>query len=387
MSRQWMPNFARIQHRIIAIRNPFVAALVLLCLPPLTAIGADNLREFNRRVYIGAEIGQSTLHPDLDASNFRLEDRRDMSSSIHIGYDLSKRWTIEAYYSDLGAAKINPVRNPQSTASLLSYQQYGISALTYLFNSRDEYDYSDMDASPDEGLYRREGLSVFTRLGVSNLTSENNTDRLKESHVEPHLGAGLEYEWGAGFSTRAEIISYNKEALQMSVGLIKRFGRATSSVTIENDVRPTPPARIQRVALTPPYKPDIQRVQLPPPKAPGIKHTNNRRSPVLIALPYLFFTPSQSGLSSDEKSKLDQLVHSMNSYPRLRLRVSGFPDARSTSKARLNLAFARAANTKKYLKSKGIATHRVSIEGIDMASANHAADRGVEFSIIPNRRE
>ncbi len=385
MTRLKITRFTRMRYLSVNLYQPLLIIMLLASVVPLPSSAADD-RPFNRRIYVGAEIGQSTLSPDIKAAGYDTSERRDLDGSVHLGYDLSEHWSLEAFYTDLGTAEITNIANPSSTSSM-DYQQYGVSALAYLFNSRDEYDYASLDASPHEGFYRREGLSLFARAGASQLSSDSKVKGIGETRIQPHLGAGLEYSWGAGLSTRAEVISYNNEALQASVGFIKRFGRSTLSTEPQYDeIGKTQPA--QQATLTPPYQPEIQRVQLMPPQnARRPQPPARRHNPVLIALPYLFFAPAQAQLSREAQSQLDQLAIAMKTYPRLRLRISGYPDAGSTSNTRLELAFSRAIHAKKYLKSLGITAQRMSVEGIDMTQTQHAADRGVEFSIIPNRRK
>jgi len=135
---------------------------------------------------------------------------------VQLGYDLTNRFTLELHGSDLGEATFKPKGS-------VGYQVGGASALIYGLNDRDERG-------------RREGVSVFGRLGGGTMRNQGNDVKFKRLN-DYHLlgGLGLEYGFTNGLAVRGEVIAHETDAKYAQLGLLYRFGSAGQS-----DRRPSP---------------------------------------------------------------------------------------------------------------------------------------------------
>jgi len=195
----------------IALPAVFLSAIVA---PPVLAEDDD----FNKRLYLGLSAGISELEPRSPCGCQFVDDDQDTSVGLHLGYDLSQRVTLEAHYAQLGEAGIGLSATGEHQGEV-DYEHFGVSALLYLLNNcgADEYD--------NFGLRSRQGLSLYGRIGVSNMDNDSNNivfERLEDWHL--HLGVGLEYGFANGFGLRAEYLSYDEDASTLTLSVIKRFG-------------------------------------------------------------------------------------------------------------------------------------------------------------------
>ncbi len=338
-------------------------------------------RYFKKRVYVGASVGASKLAPDTSRSEYLVGDDTDTVKSLHLGIDFSKHWTVEAYVVDLGQAEIL-CKSDCTRAGEITYEHAGISAIGYFLNRRGgEYYDGGYD---DEGLYRREGLSAFGRIGIGKMDNETalNYKRLNDVHL--HVGGGLEYGWENGFAARAEVISYDTDALAASMGLIKRFGDSEPYlggppvVPPELEAPPTaaPPATLPAPTATP--------------GKPATAAKPVKRKIVRIRLPRLYFAVDDHRLSPLAQRKLLDLVRTMKRYPRLKLEIRGYTDATASMEYNLNLSLRRAAAVRKFMAAYGIPPTRLKLAALseqdpiadNSTPEGRAKNRRVEFRII-----
>ncbi len=343
-----------------------------------SAQSSPDDRQFNKRVYIGGSIGVSKLDPDTSATEYKVGDDIDMAKSLHLGVDFSKHWTVEAYVVDLGAAEILCKSNCEK-AGEISYQHVGVSAIGYFLNQRDGSAYgSEYD---DEGLYRREGLSAFGRIGVGKMDNETELRYSRLNDIHLHFGAGLEYGWENGIAARAEMIAYDTDAVAASMGLVKRFGSSEPYL----DGPPVIPPELE----APPSqaKPPVHKVQ-PAPTAAAREPI--KRKIVRVRLPRLYFAVDDHRLSPLAKRKLQDLVRTMKRYPQLKLEIRGYTDATASAEYNLNLSLRRAASVRKFMAAYGIPASRLRLSALsesepvasNATAEGRARNRRVEFRII-----
>jgi OOP family OmpA-OmpF porin len=336
-------------------------------------------RYFNKRVYVGASAGVSYLQPDTNSTGYKVSDSIDAAVSLHLGIDFSKHWTVETYVTDLGEAEIE--LNGQH-AGEISYQHLGISALGYFYNTHDGTYYGE--GYDDEGLYRREGLSAYGRVGIGKMDNSSALNYEQFNKIHLHVGGGLEYGWENGFAARAEVISFDTDALQASLGLIKRFGEAEPYLN-------GPPVIPDALEKPPEPSPRVQRQKLETQavKRSAAKPDRKVKKIVRIRLPKLYFAVDDHKLTPLSQRKLLDLARTMKRYPRLKLEIQGYTDATASTDYNLRLSLKRAATVRKFMAAQGINPMRLKIAALsetnpiasNATAEGRARNRRVEFRI------
>ncbi len=344
-----------------------------------TAEDSPDDRYFNQRLYIGASTGVSRLRPDTSETDYVVGDDNDMTTALHLGIDFSKHWTVEAYVVDLGEAEIL-CRGDCTKAGTIGYRHFGVSAIGYFFNQRGGSYYGE--GFDDEGLYRREGLSAFGRLGIGKMNNDTDLDYQRLNDIHMQMGAGVEYGWRNGLAARAELISYDTDAMAASMGLIKRFGDSEPYLL-------EPPVVPPELKAPPEPPPPPTRAHVPKKKPPATAKPIKRKV-VRIRLPRLYFAVDDHQLSPLAQRKLLDLVRTMKRYPRLKLEIRGYTDATASDEYNLNLSLRRAASVRKFMARYGIPPSRLRLAALsenDPVADNstpegRAKNRRVEFRII-----
>jgi outer membrane protein OmpA-like peptidoglycan-associated protein len=324
----------------------------------LATVGAEDSpsdRNFANRWYLGAGPQLSWLKPRTSDTGFNVDDNTSSGGQIFLGLDLFPRLSVEGYYADQGDAGIGR-DNDNTHAGDISYKQYGLSAIAYLFNSRSGNDYSS--GYDDEGAYRHEGWSAFGRVGFggmkNNATSSLNQQRLENTALV--LGGGVEYGWENGFAARAEFTSYDKDSKMVGISLLKRFGE------------PSPYA----VAV--------------PAAAAVVAASAPKSTPAMATLDAknIQFAFNKSDLDQGATLQLDKLANELKSKPGLRLNIEGHTCEIGTVDYNQRLSERRAKTVTKYLTTKGIGSGRLKSKGF--GELKPIADNSTEEGRKLNRR-
>lgn len=339
----------------VAFSNADVALVPLLCLllaaaPPALAADDQGKLDFKQRVYINGGVGVTRIEPESSTDALTVSDNSDAGGHLGIGFDLNRFLSIEAYAADLGTANIEFLGTPAGT---VDYTVFGASALGYLFNSRSGFVLGDSDA---EGLYRREGLSLYGRLGIGHLRNDSSnvqSNRDYTSHVA--FGAGLEYGFRNGFAVRTELMALDTDARYLNVGLLKRFGHVPA-------VAP-PFVEAPKAAL-----PVLEAPEPVPPKAPIMFKP--------VVAPFIYFEVDVSDLTSESVVKLNSFVDALKDKD-FNVQVNGYTDWIAAEDYNVSLSIRRAEAVANYLVSKGIESDRITIMGfgeLQPASNNNTAE-------------
>lgn len=227
------------RRRQMALRGAASVAVLMSASFAAQAENSPSERNFDSRIYLGAGAGLTQLEPEAVCPCYRVDDDTSAGGQVFIGVDVSRSFSLEGYYADLGGAAVGKVNG--ESAGDVDYQVYGVSAIGYLLNSRDSSDYAS--GYDDEGKFRREGMSLYGRVGVGGMenSAQVKYERVEDLHLT--LGVGAEYGWQNGVAARAEYISYDKDAQMLSLALLKRFGRVEEVEQVaepEVEVKPKP---------------------------------------------------------------------------------------------------------------------------------------------------
>ena len=193
-----------------------------------SARGEDEV-DYNlaSRFYAGAGLGIARLAPDVSGASTK--DETGIGYSLHFGYDISERFSIEGAIADLGDVTLESDSTQQDIGSL-DYFQYGISGLGYFYNSQ-----GFSGNSSEEPPYQlRSGISLYGRLGLSAMDISSSSSNLNidgSPDIKLFGSGGLEYGWSSGYTARAELTSFSTDVQMLSLGFSKRFGGARSSIS------------------------------------------------------------------------------------------------------------------------------------------------------------
>jgi len=290
---------------------------------------------FTKRPYVGVGVGVSSLDPEAQCPCVTVGDGTDTAFMLTGGYDLSRHFTIDAYYNDAGAAGIDFLGD---RVGELDYQTAGISGIGYLFNSQGA-----------EGLDRREGLGLFLRLGAGIMQNDSSLDFDRDHTAHVMAGIGAEYGWQNGLAVRAELNSYDTDAQTLSVSLLKRFG--------------TVPQRTVATA--------VPAVIVPEPEAPKPVVTVVENTRVNFAF-------AADDLSVSAVQALVELAAQLKQNTSVSLAIEGHADNIDTQAFNQALSERRAEAVKAWLISNGIDAGRLSTQGFgeDRPIASNATPEG-----------
>ncbi len=331
--------------------------VALLVAGPTLGLAANSPSEryFNKRVYIGAGLGISELAPESTTDALSITENNDTSASLRLGYDLTRRFSIDAYAADLGTADVSFIGTPVGG---VDYQVYGVSLISYLTNLGSSYS----DVYDDDGLFQREGLSTYLRVGIGGMS--NDTDRVDyDRDYSTHfvMGLGLEHGWSNGVALRAEITSYDKDANELSMSLLKRFGDASYAVAAAPVAAVVAQAAASETIAVEPVEP-----------------------PVLLEKPIVLFSTDEKRIQNLYIAVLKRLAVSLNDYPDIKIKIDGHADWTGPAEYNLDLSQRRAAEVRDFLAANGLDPDRVVIEGF--GELKPIADNNTERGRARNRR-
>ena len=350
-----------------------VGAMIVFCLHALafaesgtavivaSATTANNvapIEKFTRRLYVGGGFGASTLEPEDECPCLGISDDSSSGHHVMVGYDLSRWLSAEVYFADLGAATVEFLG---TDVGPVDYSVAGVSAIAYLVNSQSG---TLLSGNNGKGMHRREGLSVYTRLGFG--TIDNDTDLEYNRDYAVHLAAGIGAEYGFknGFALRGEYSAYDTDAKYASLSILKRFGRVAEAAAA--------PIAVAAVVPTPTPEP----IQIEP------------RQLASTVAPFLYFGFDDAELSSTAQEQLNiyaaQLMESDYS-----LLVEGHADWVGSESYNQDLSERRADAVYRYLVARGVPGSRMGKKGYGESrpnNSNHTAagrsqNRRVEFFI------
>jgi outer membrane protein OmpA-like peptidoglycan-associated protein len=279
--------------------------------------------------YIGAGIGLSQLEPDDNGTNYRVTDANDLGWKIFAGRDLSKHWTAELFYSDLGKSELTNQSIPSQKGEVF----YSVLALT-----------SQYYLNPKTGPGFRQGWQPYLRAGIAMLKAEQNNftnvDVQQDHDVQIYFGGGLEYYWESNWAVRAEFDVYDTDAAYAGISLLKRFGKKKSR-----------PRKVEEDAVVP--EPTVA-VLVPP----AIVYSD-----VCTQFEGVNFWHASADLTEKAKEILERVIEILIQNPDLQLEIQAHTDSKGTAEVNQILSDARADSVRNYLIENGIDGARLVARG------------------------
>ncbi len=301
----------------------FLAISVCMTLASGPVEAADG---FQQHWYGGFGIGISRLEPDPDTTIYFNEETRSRGGKLLLGYDWSKRFSVEAYYADLGEARIGSTE-PAVPGGDIGYKDYGLSALYYLFKQRDSH----------------RGLAFFLRAGAGKM--ENKTElpyrRLNDTHLL--LGAGFQYGFANGVALRSDLDLYDADSRLVTIGLLSRFGWQGAEEPLRRE------------------EPSSPVVSSPAPTAPSpLPSSAPAEEKVKLGeLGTVYFATDSAELDKRARAVLDEVASELLRVPGAIVEVEGHTDSRGTEAYNQALSERRARAVIDYLTVKGIEKRRL----------------------------
>lgn len=284
--------------------------------------------DFSQRFYISGGVGVSRLKPESPSSALTISDQSSTGGHLGIGFDVNRFLAIEGYVADLGEADIQFLGDDVGS---VGYRVFGLSAIAYLFNSRSGFSLIDSDV---QGLFRREGLSIFGRGGIGHM--RNSSDRVEYFRDYPShavFGLGLEFGFESGFALRTELMGMDTDARYLNVGVLKRFGDVSVPAAV------------------------VVPVLVPEPPAPAVVETVEP-----IVPPTIYFEFDRSELTAEAQQKLETFAAAMKDDDRT-LMVEGHTDWIAPEKYNISLSIRRAEAVVNYLVAEGTDRQKMTMMG------------------------
>ncbi len=337
-----------------------LALMVLACSCSVGFFSGAVTASYDKSLYIGGGFGVSYFDPETNNTGYRIENDKDLGWKLHLGYDLSERLSVEAYYADMGEADMAP-------DGKIGYVDYGLSGV---------YSFIKPQGSQD-------GLSTYVRLGLGRMKNDTglNYEREQDNHLM--FGAGLEYGLGDGFAVRADLDMYDKDAQLMTISLLKRFGKSESVKVVEQKPEPLP------VVIEPPKDNDSDGIFDPqdqcPDTAPGEKvDAKGCVLEMVIELKGVTFALNSAELVGESDKILDEMAETFKRYPDQHVKVAGHTDSQGDAAYNLRLSARRANTVREYLVGKGVNTDMLTSKGYGEESP--VADNSTAEGRALNRR-
>jgi len=288
--------------------------------------------DFSQRFYFGVGAGASRLEPLSRNDALTVGDEFDTGIHVYGGYDLNRWLSAEVYFADLGAAGIDFLDNPVGE---VDYQVYGINAVGYLLNSQSGLGVS---SSSDNGLWRREGLSLYVKAGIGGLSNDSNVSFNQDYEIHANFGAGMEYGFSNGLALRADLTSYDTDAQYASISILKRFGSVSEPVERVQQPKAATAAPAPAAAPVP-----------APPVEPQLVMANQ-------------FAFDDASLSAETQATIDALIRDERDTNSILL-IEGHTDWTGPEAYNQTLSERRADTVYNYLIEAGIEPSRLRVRG------------------------
>lgn len=338
--------------------------------------------------YGGVGFGGSNIEPRVNESGFTVTDNTDGGVQLFLGRDLSARFTVEAYYSDLGAATLS---NDDITGRI-EYSTFGASGLFYL-----------LGGGGVDSLASRSGFNLYGRLGFGNLDNTGRGiefDRLNAFNISTGLGA--EYNLKNGFGLRAEFQNFDSDARVVSFNVVKRFRVQKRSGALpfisdkvdvalpvsSNDVKAKKKTRLAKKDRDNDGVYDADDSCKSTPKGATVDANGCDFSGVVDGVT---FASGSSKLAREATVSLDSVITVLKKNPEVNVSIEAHTDNRGAAAGNMSLSRKRAESVVRYLAEAGeVDIERMSAIGYgesrprksNHTAAGRLANRRVEIKTV-----
>ena len=344
----------------------------------------SDIKNFERRIYIGAGIGLSLMKPDTDGTSYSIDNNIDFGYKMYVGRDLSNYFSAELTFADLGQTTLKP----SGTID------YGVTAFNLLY-----YFY-------EQGKRDHVGWSPYIKGGLATLNNSATVPYVQNHGAQVSLGLGAEYGWENGIAARIDVESYDKDAALITVGLLYRFGQQDKKpqpkdtdgdgVYDDLDQCPGTPAAtiVDSVGCELVSDKDgdgvKDEIDLCPNTIKGADVNNVGCAIFETKIDGVNFKINSADLTDESKVILDQTADELLKFMTVRVEIQAHTDSQGNEAYNLSLSEKRAKSVADYMTSKGIDAERMEVKGYgetlpiadNKTKDGRAQNRRVEFRVL-----
>jgi len=351
--------------------------------------------------YAGVSAGVSSLRPDTENSAFELDSSVSAGAGVFLGFDISRRFSLEAAYNELGSASLSSATGDTD----ISYTAISAGGLAYILGDADD-------------IAERNGFSGFVRLGLSAIENETDIPLDEADNVAIWAGVGVEWPFAHTFSLRGELTSFDGDAQAARVSVLYRPRAARAAVTAQraparvpqapnSSVRPPvvqPPAPAPIPAPVPRPAPTI--VQPDVQVSPGANNLADNtctspaaNEPVDASGCALFsgplrgveFVSGTASLTSIGQQLLDRLGQSLLRHPTLVVEIQAHTESFGGEARAKDIARQRALSVARHLAGRGVAVAQLRARAFghsnpiapDDSVAGRRRNNRIELRVLP----
>ncbi len=189
---------------MLGLRLRRKAGFFLLAAPLLLGVSGQDAFAQSGSFYSGFNLGVSSLEPDISgAPTLSIDQKQDVSIKLNFGYDISEHFSVEAFWTDLGEASFSP-------QGVLSYEALGAGVIGHYFYTGEARTYGSG--------------AIFLKTGFASLLNASSDIEFENNNsVSLYYGIGTEYWLSDQWSARLGFSTYDKDASEISVGVVYRF--------------------------------------------------------------------------------------------------------------------------------------------------------------------
>jgi hypothetical protein len=189
-----------------AVRALPIAVVAAVLAHPAAAAAAEPT---DTGWYLGLDAGLSRLDPRSRDGGFRVDDDQSAGFRISAGYAWSAHWSAEAFYADGGKAGISSDNPNVGHLGDIQYTMLGVG----------------VEWLP---LAQGRNAKVFplVKLGAVQIDNSRSSSAIayqKLNDVGVYIGGGGGMRFGKSWLAQAEVVSYDKDELFITVGVRKHF--------------------------------------------------------------------------------------------------------------------------------------------------------------------
>ena len=349
-----------------------------------TNIEPSEINKFERRIYIGAGIGQSLMSPGTEGTNYSIDDNIDFGYKMYVGRDLSNFFSAELTFADLGKTTLKP-------SGEIDYSVTAFNLLYYFY---------------EQGERDHIGWSPYIKAGLATLSNSATVPYVQKHGAQLSFGLGVEYGWKNGIAARIDAESYDKDAALITVGLLYRFGQQDKKpqpkdtdgdgIYDEQDQCPGTPAAtiVDSVGCELVSDKDGDGVKdeldLCPNTIKGASVNNVGCAIFETKIDGINFKVNSTELTDESKVILDPAIDELLKFKTVHVEIQAHTDSQGSEKYNLSLSGKRAKSVADYMESKGIDAARMEVKGYgetlpiadNKTKEGRAQNRRVEFRAL-----